>query len=204
MLQYRRDVLLRECDLFEVRVAAGVVDLPHGGSSCPRVRLMRQPCYDGRERLMAMHCGNSTCTCRECGAGVGNPRIVKSGARVPRSDSIWMVVGLVAVAGASHACSEAGTQRFRRASAAPDTKGKKLGGGARASPPHKTLSGFDIQLQYTRSEPAINQLGEEFYGCLRRGIGAGDGEHGPDVIGKGAEPCRRLACECGPLGHALV
>lgn len=81
---------------------------------------------------------------------------------------------------------------------------QKLGGGARASPPHKTLSGFDIQLQYTRSEPAINQLGEEFHGCLRRGIGAGDGEHGPDVIGKGAEPCRRLACECGPLGHALV
>lgn len=29
-------------------------------------------------------------------------------------------------------------------------------------------------------------------------------EHGPNVIGKGAEPCRRLACERGPFGHAPV
>ena len=83
MLQYRRDALLRECDLFEVRVAAGVVDLPYGGSSCPRVRLMRQPCYDGRERLMAMHCGDSPCKRRDFGAGVGDPRIVTFGARAP-------------------------------------------------------------------------------------------------------------------------
>ena len=71
VLQYRRDAHSRECDLLEVRVAASVVDPPHGISSSPRVRLMRQPCYDGRERVMAMRCGDSPCTCRECGAGVG-------------------------------------------------------------------------------------------------------------------------------------
>lgn len=99
-----------------------------------------------------------------------------------------MTVGSVALAGVSHACSEADTPRFRKASASPDTKGKKLGGGAHASPPHKTLSGFDIHIHYTRSEPAVNQLGEEFHGRLRGGVGAGDGEHGPNATGKGTEP----------------
>ena len=98
-----------------------------------------------------------------------------------------MAVGPVALAGVSRACPKVGTQRFRKAPVAPDPKDKKLGGGARASPPHKTLSGFDIQLHYTRSEPAVNQLGEEFHGSLRGGVGAGDGERGPNVTGKGTE-----------------
>ena len=126
VLQYRRDAPLRECDLFEVRVAASVVDPPHGISSSPRVRLIRQPCCDGWERLMAMRCGDSPCKCQECGAGVGTPLIVESVARVPRSDPLWMVVGSVALAGASRACSEVGTRRFREASAAPDPEGKKI------------------------------------------------------------------------------
>ena len=86
-----------------------------------------------------------------------------------------MAVGSVAVAGLSHARSEVGTPRFRKASAAPDPEGKKLGGGARASPPHKTLSGFAICIHYTHSEPAVNQLDEEFHGSLRGGVGACDG-----------------------------
>ena len=134
-----------------------------------------------------MRCGDSPGKCREFGAGADDPRIVTSGARAPRSDPPWMVVGSVAAAGASRACPKVDTLRFRKTSAAPDTKGKKLGGGAHASPPHKTLSGFDIHIHYTRSEPAVNQLGEEFHGCLRGGIGAGDGEHGPNVTGKGTE-----------------
>ena len=99
---------------------------------------------------MAMRLGNSTCTCRECGAGVGTPRIMTCGVQVPRSDPLLMAVGSVAVAGVSRACPKVGTQRFRKAPVAPDPKDKKLGGGARASPPHKTLSGLDIQLHYTR------------------------------------------------------
>ena len=99
---------------------------------------------------MAMRRGDSPGNCREFGAGADDPRIVTFGARAPRSDPLWMTVGSVAVAGASHACPKVGTQRFRKAPVAPDPKGKKLGGGARASPPHKTLSGLDIQLHYTR------------------------------------------------------
>lgn len=52
---------------------------------------------------------------------------------------------------------------------------QKLGGGARASPPHKTLSGFAICIHYTHSEPAVNQIDEEFHGSLRGGVGACDG-----------------------------
>lgn len=44
----------------------------------------------------------------------------------------------------------------------------------------------------------VSQLGGEFLGCLRGGIGAGDGEHSPHVY-QGAEPCRRLAS--GPYRH---
>lgn len=40
VLHYRRDAHPRECDLLEVRVAASVVDPPHGISSSPRVCLM--------------------------------------------------------------------------------------------------------------------------------------------------------------------
>ncbi len=104
-----------------------------------------------------------------------------------------MAVGSVAVAGASHACTEAGTRRFRRASAAPDTKGKKLGGGARASPPHKTLSGFAICTHYTHSKPAVDQPGGESHESLRGGVGACDGEHGPHVVCQRAESDRELA-----------
>ena len=104
-----------------------------------------------------------------------------------------MTVGSVTLAGASRACSEAGTRRFRRASAAPDPKGKKLGGGARTSPPHKTLSGFDIHMHYTHSEPAVNQVREEFHGSLRGGVGTCDGEHGPRVVCQRAESGRELA-----------
>ena len=32
---------------------------------------------------MAMRCGDSTRICRECGAGVGTPRIMTCGARAP-------------------------------------------------------------------------------------------------------------------------
>lgn len=106
-----------------------------------------------------------------------------------------MAVGSAAVAEVSRARPEAGALRSRKASAAPDPKSKKLGGGARASPPHKNLSGFDIQMHYTRSEPAVDQLGEEFHGSLRGGVGAGDGEHSPHVVCQGAEPCRRLASD---------
>lgn len=106
-----------------------------------------------------------------------------------------MAVGSAVVAEVSRARPEAGTLRSRKASAAPDPKSKKLGGGARASPPHKNLSGFDIQMHYTRSEPAVDQLGEEFHGRLRGGVGAGDGEHSPHVVCQGAEPCRRLASD---------
>ena len=70
-------------DLFEVRVAASVVDPPHGISSSPRVRLMWQPCYDGRERLVAMRRGGSPCKCREFGAGADDSRIVTSGTQAP-------------------------------------------------------------------------------------------------------------------------
>lgn len=98
-----------------------------------------------------------------------------------------MTVGSVTLAGASRACPKVNARRSRKASAAPDPKGKKLGGGARTSPPHKTLSGFDIHIHYTHSEPAVNQVREEFHGSLRGGVGAGDGEHGPDVTGKGTE-----------------
>ena len=109
MLQYRRDAFLRECDLFEVRVAASVIDSPHGISSSPRDRLMWQLCYDGQERLVAMHCGDSPCKCQECGAGVGILRIVTFGARAPRSDTLGVAVGSVAVAGASHTRPKVGT-----------------------------------------------------------------------------------------------
>lgn len=104
-----------------------------------------------------------------------------------------MAVGSAAVAEVSRARPEAGTLRSRKASAAPDPKSKKLGGGARASPPHKNLSGFDIQMHYTRSEPAVDQLGEEFHGRLRGGVGVGDGEHSPHVVCQGAESGRELA-----------
>ena len=79
----RRGDPLREFELFEVRVAVSVVDPPHGISSSPRVRLMRQTCCGGRERLMVMRCGDSPGKCREFGAGAGDPRIVTSGARAP-------------------------------------------------------------------------------------------------------------------------
>lgn len=204
VLQYRRDAPLRECDLFEVRVAASVTDPPHGVSSSPRFCLMRQPCYDGRERLIAMRREVSPGKCREFGAGVGDPRIVTFGARAP---CVRPALGGGRIGRRGRIVA-----RMLRSRHATIPKGigragyerQKLGGGARASPPHKTLSGFDIHIHNTRSEPAVNQLGEEFHGRLRGGIGAGDGEHGPDVIGKGAEPCRRLACERGPLGHAPV
>ena len=114
-----------------------------------------------------------------------------------------MAVGSAAVAVASRACSEAGTRRFRRASAAPDTKGKKLGGGARASPPHKTLSGFAIRTHYTRSEPAVDQLGGEFHGRLCGGVGTCDGEHGPHVVCQGAEARRCLVGKRGPPAMRL-
>ncbi len=42
-----------------------------------------ETCYDGRERLVAMRCGDSPCKCQECGAGVGTPRIVTPDTRVP-------------------------------------------------------------------------------------------------------------------------
>ena len=44
---------------------------------------MWQPCYDGRERLVAMLCGDPPGKCREFGAGVGTPRIVTYGTRAP-------------------------------------------------------------------------------------------------------------------------
>ena len=125
VLRYRRDALLRECHLFEVRVAASFVDSPHGISSSPRVCLMLQPCYDGRECLVAMRRGDSPGKCREFGAGVGTPRIVTSGIQAPCARApYWVAVGSAAVAGASHACPTVNARRFRRASAAPDTKGK--------------------------------------------------------------------------------
>jgi hypothetical protein len=113
-----------------------------------------------------------------------------------------MAVGSVAVAGVSHACPKADTLRFRGTLAAPDTKGKKLGGGARASPPHKTLSGFDIHIHYTRSEPAVDQPGGEFRGRLSGGV---HGEHGSHVVcrGGGGEPWPRLRAR-SPPGHAPV
>ena len=42
-----------------------------------------ETCYDGRERLVAMLCGDPPSTCREFGAGVGTPRIVTPGTRAP-------------------------------------------------------------------------------------------------------------------------
>ena len=49
----------------------------------------------------------------------------------------------------------------------PEVVGLAGSGRARASPPHKTLSGFDIQLHYIQSEPAVDQLGGEFHGRFR-------------------------------------
>ncbi len=97
---------------------------------------------------MAMRRGDSPGKCREFGAGVGDPRIVTSVARAPCAGPA-LDGGRIGHRGRSVA-RMVGTQRFRKAPVAPDPKDKKLGGGARASPPHKTLSGLDIQLHYTR------------------------------------------------------
>ncbi len=75
---------------------------------------------------MAMRRGNSMYTCRECGAGVGTPRIMTCGVQVPRSDPLLMTVGSVAVAEVPRACFKVDTRRSRKASAAPDPKGKKI------------------------------------------------------------------------------
>ena len=83
------------------------------------------------------------------------------------------------------------------------TKSQKLGGGAHASPPHKTLSGFAICIHYTHSEPAVNQLDEEFHGRLCGSVGAGDGEHGPHVVCQGTETRRALVGELGPPAMRL-
>ena len=77
---------------------------------------------------MAMHRGGGFYgQCREIGAGAGIQRIMTSGAWAPRSDSIWMMVGSLAVAGASRACRKVNARRYREASAAPNPKGKKFG-----------------------------------------------------------------------------
>ena len=110
-----------------------------------------------------------------------------------------MAVGPVTAAGVSRACPKVGTQRFRKAPVAPDPKDKKLGGGARASPPHKTLAGFDIQLHYTRSEPAVDQLDEEDCSLLM-------GEVNSEIRGKDGWSCPslRLLEAFGPDARALL
>ena len=97
--------------------------------------------------------------------------------------------------GAGRAGSERQKIRRRR----PDPKDKKLGGGARASPPHKTLAGFDIQLHYTRSEPAVDQLDEEDCSLLM-------GEVNSEIRGKDGWSCPslRLLEAFGPDARALL
>ena len=90
-------------------------------------------------------------------------------------------------------------RRFRRSSASSDPEGKKLGGGARASPPHKTLSGFAICIHYTHSEPAVNQLDEEDCSLLM-------GEVNSEIRGKDGWSCPslRLLEAFGPDARALL
>ena len=127
---------------------------------------MWRPCYDGRERLVAMRRVDSPGKCREFGAGTGDPRIGTSVARAPCAGPA-LDVGRIGRRGRI-------VTRMLRSRHTTIPKGigrtgsgrQKLGGGARASPPHKTLSGFAICIHYTHSEPAVNQLDEEFHGRL--------------------------------------
>ena len=113
-----------------------------------------------------MRCGDSPCKCQECGAGVGTPRIVTPGTRVPCAGPA-LDGGRIGRRGKSIARM----LRSRHATI-PEGVGRagyerqKKGGGARASPPHKTLSGFAICTHYTRSEPVVDQPGGEFHGRL--------------------------------------
>ena len=128
---------------------------------------------------MAMRRGDSPGKCREFGAGAGDPRIVTSAVRAP-------CVGLALDGGRiGHPGRSVARMHQGRHATIPEGVGRagsgrqKLGGGARASPPHKTLSGFDISIHYTRSEPAVDQPGGEFHGSVRGGARACAGRSMP-------------------------